>query len=240
MVSHRHSLDIFSIDISIRINVRINSITILGLNFLPNLHTTHPFILLFKLSIHLPTNTNLLYSHIYINLHTILVSASHWSHLTTNVQNLASIHATNLLLIHLHFNMLTYLLVELHTSNLIINPIIKCLFSLHTCINLHTNILLSTIHLPHWVNIPTNILGTTKLLPSNLPTYLSLISILFATPVSKLLTNNQSDGLTHNIPLPLTLIIHLESMPYFLEVITHNTMHLAPNGHHWTQESTST
>ena len=147
--------------------------------------------------------------------------------------------------------MLTYFLGKLHTNNVIINPITKCLFSLHTCINLLTNILLPIVHLPQWVNMPTNILGTIKPQPSNLPCYLpfnttKLPFVYFAKPIFKplfslyTLITNQPVHTPLNPPLIHSLIAHLESMPYFLEDITQDTMHLAPSGLNCTQEGTST
>ena len=126
------------------------------------------------------TNTSLLFSLIPI----ILPSMPHWGNLLSKKVSSSSLCPTKLpinLPAHLPF---TTPPAKLQVSN----PIIEYLFSLRTCINLLTNILLPIFLLPF------------KFIP------------------------------------PLIL----ESMPYFLEDITHNTMHLASSGLNWMQESTST
>ena len=106
-----------------------------------------------------------------------------------------------------------------------------------------TNIFLPVIRFLHWVNQPSNILATPNLPPSNLPSFLpfnlpthiptqvpSTKTLLFSLSMHINLPINQPDSLPS--PSPLTLVAHLKSMPYFLEGITHNTMHLATSGPH--------
>ena len=119
------------------------------------------------------------------------------------------------------------------------------------CTTLHTNILLPIIRFLHWVNLPSNILATANLPPSNPPSFLpfklpthiptklpSTKTLLFSISMHINLATNQPTS--HPSNFPLTLVAHLKSMPYFLEVITHNTMHLAPSGLNWMQKITST
>ena len=143
------------------------------------------------MSITLPTYTNLLFSRSLISLPTILPSDHHQCNLATNTLSLSSLSITILpttLPTHHPINTPTHLLVKLHNSNLIINSITKCLFSL--CINLLTKILFPIVHLSHWVSIPTDdILGTTNLPPSKLSSYLPFNftehpPCLFAKPLS--------------------------------------------------------
>ena len=100
----------------------------------------------------------------------------------------------------------------------------------------------------HWVNLPSNIQATANLpisnapsffpfnLPTHIPTKLPSTKTLLFMHIN--LPTNQADSLPFNFPL--TLVVHLKSMPYFLERIIHNTMHLAPSGLNCTQDGTST
>ena len=239
MVSQWHHLDTLPISINIHISISIHiSITLLNtrvniLTFLtPNLlHITHFSTLLnLKCGTSL-LNTSLLFIHLCFNLPTILPSDHHPGTLTTTRLSLPILHTTNLLVIFptlFVFKMLTSLLLKLHTVSLMT----KHLHSLHTCINLLTNILLflHIIHLPFlpdWVTLPTNILGTTTLPPSSLPSYLpfslpthlqtkpplilstiSLSKLLFSLSTHMNLPPNQPGHFPLVFPLPLPLIAH--------------------------------
>ena len=236
MVSQWYHLDTLPISINIHIlgititllNTRGNILTFLTPNLL---HTTHsPTPLIFKCGTSL-LNTGLLFIHLCFNLPTILPSDHHPGTLTTSRLSLPILHTTNLLVIFptlFVFKMLTCLLLKLHTINLMT----KHLHSLHTCINLLTNILLF-LHithlpfLPDWVTIPTNILGTTTLPPSSLPSYLpfslptllqtkhplilstiSLSKLLFSLSTHMNLPPNQPGHFPLILPLLFTLIAH--------------------------------
>ena len=241
------ALNIHLILNSILLNIILNIILISKLH--PILCTTHLFILLLKLGITLPTNTNLLFSRSLISLPTILPSDHHQCNLATNTLSLSSLSITILpttLPTHHPINTPTHLLVKLHSSNLIINSITKCLFSL--CINLLTKVLYPIIHLSRWVNIPTDdTLGTTNLTPFKLSSCLlfkltKYLPCLFTKPLSMpLFSFSLSIRINHLHPdIPLILIAHLQSMPYFLDVITHNIMCLVLSGLNSMQEITST
>ena len=161
MVSQWHYLDTLKVLMNApRVNIRlknflINVITILAWN---PFTTYHSIPLRNKLATSLLIHTILPYNHL-------------WSNLATNTLNVSSLLTTILPTALPTHNTLTYSLVQLHTSNLIINPATKCLYSLHMPTTLQTNIL-PIIRFLHWVNQPFNILTTANLQPSNPPSFL--------------------------------------------------------------------
>ena len=117
MVSQRHYLDTLKVLINTpRVNIRlkiflINVIAILAWN---------PFTTRLSIPLHIKSATSIL-------VHTILPYNHLWNNLATNTLNVSSLLTTILPTVLPTHNTLTYSLVQLHTSNLIINPITKCL-----------------------------------------------------------------------------------------------------------------